>query len=671
MKNTSQRSCFFRPASFVATALLVATSAFAQDRTARVDSIFSFATPETPGCAVGVSQRGRTLVNRAYGLADVERRLPLGQRSAFDIGSTQKQFVAAAVLQLVQDGRLTLADDIRRHLPELPDYGHKVTVDHLLTHTSGVRDWTGMLPLAPEGTDVLRMIVRQRGLNFAPGEEWSYSNSGYVLLKEIVTRASGMPFAEFARRRLFDPLGMTSSAYVADILQGTGERAIGYQKEGNGWKQYMRLGNQRGGGAIISTAGDLLLWNDALASGRLGAFVTGKLQEEARLNNGRKLGYARGLMVDYTPGGLVVSHSGGAAGYSTWMGRVPEHGLSVAVMCNFDPVSATALAARVSDLYLPPVGAATAENGPPPAIAGDALLDVNSKAGLFFNERTGEPMRLAVDRGRFRVADGPGLVRVTNDRYRRWGAALSFMSQDEFELHFSSNDQFELKSKEGQVTRYRRAQPHAPSPADLQALAGRYESDEIGSVFQVAAGANGLEIRLEHAPARVLAFSPVERDVFQLSRMTVRFRRDGSGKVTGFEYSNPVVKGIGFTRLGDRKGATSAPAQVPTAGSAPVPVTKDPAAPPAGPTSAAPRLEALPGEYELAPGRTLAITLEDGRLYGQPPGSEKRALTHVSGTTFSVAGSQMTLTFTLGAEGRATSVVMRQGERERTLPKVR
>jgi len=542
----------FRLVSFVVTALLLGTPVYAQDKTSEIDSIFSFATPATPGCAVGVSQHGKVVVNRAYGLADVERRVPLSQRAIFDIGSTQKQFVAAAVLLLVEDGRLSLSDDIRKYLPELPDYGHKVTVDHLLTHTSGIRDWTGMLPMAEEGTDVLQMILRQRGLNFTPGEEWSYSNSGYVLLKEIVARARGMSFAEFARRRLFEPLGMKSSSYVADILQGTGDRALGYQKEGTGWKQYMRLGNNRGGGAVISTAGDLLIWNDALTNGRLGAFVTGKLQEQAKLNNGRKLSYARGLIVNYYPGATLVSHSGGAAGYSTWLGRFTEHGLSVAVLCNFDPVSATELAHRVADQFLPPK---TAEAKAPAAVAEGAAvtgLDLNSRAGLFFSERTGEPLRLIVNNGRLSIAGGPPLVAVTQDRFRNPRGSLFFRSQDEFELHFPSQDRFEMKSMEGQVTRYRRAQPYAHSAADMQALDGRYRSEELGSVFEIVPGTNGLVMRFERSPDKALELTPVERDTWMRSLMIVRFRRDGSGKVVGFDYGNPVVRNISFTRLGDR-----------------------------------------------------------------------------------------------------------------------
>jgi hypothetical protein len=139
-------------------------------------------------------------------------------------------------------------------------------VDHLLTHTSGVRDWPGLLPLAEEGVDVMTLILRQRGLNFTPGEEWSYSNSGYELAKEIVARVSGMSSGEFARRRLFEPLGMRSE-YVPDILRGTGDRALAYQKDGAGWKEFMRLGNRRAGGALIANAGDLLIWNEALTTG--------------------------------------------------------------------------------------------------------------------------------------------------------------------------------------------------------------------------------------------------------------------------------------------------------------------------------------------------------------------------------------------------------------------
>lgn len=543
------RRRFFLWVPWVFIALITSPTASAQDQTQEIDKLFSWTTPTAPGCVCAVSQDGKVVVNRAYGSADLEREVPLSPASLFDIGSARKQFIAAAVLLLVEEKRLSLSNDIRTYLPELPDYGHKITLDHLLTHTSGIRDWTGLLPLANGKPDALTLILRQRGLHFVPGEEWSYSNSGYVLLTEIVARRSGMAFADFLRKRLFEPLGMQSSAYVADILQGTGDRALGYRKEGTGWKPHLRLGNERGGGAVISTAGDLLRWNEALTSGRLGAFVSEKLREPAKLNNGRKLGYARGLFLDTYRGTPEIGHSGGAAGYHSWLGRFPERGLSVVVLCNSDAREATTLAHRVADRFLPATDTPTPTDGPPPALTGDTLLEASSKTGLFFDERTGEPMRLAVDRGRFRIAGGPGLVPLTKDRFRRWGAFVQFMSQDEFELHFLSPDRFELKSMEGRVTRYRRAQPYAPTAADLQAFAGRYESNEIGAFFDLSLEKDVLMGRANEAPGAGFVFSPIDPDTFQLGGVTLRFLRDKTGKVVALDYSNPVIRKVRFTRL--------------------------------------------------------------------------------------------------------------------------
>lgn len=634
--------------------LLLAAPAGAQEMTARIDSIFSFATPETPGCVVAASRGGGVVVNRAYGLADVERGVPLTERSIFDIGSVQKQFTAASVLLLVEEGRLSLSEDVRTYLPELPDYGHRITLDHLLTHTSGIRDWPGLLAMSEEGVDVLQLILRQRGLNFVPGEEMSYSNSGYELLKEIVSRTSGMSFAEFTRRRLFEPLGMTSSAYVADILQATGERALAYQKEGSGWKQYMRLGNERGGGAVVSTAFDLLTWNDALTDGRLGVFVTAKLQEPARLNNGRRLSYARGLMVDSEiPGGPMVWHSGGAAGYGTMLARFTEEDLSIAALCNFEPVSTTNLAGRVADLFLPPVDPSTAP-GPVPAPG----VDVSGRAGLFFAEGTGEPLRLVVNGGRLGIAAGPPLVPVSAERFLPPRASMTYRSEDRFEILFRSSDEIDLVSMEGVTTRYRRAQPRTPTAAELQAFDGRYQSEDFGRAFEIVAGTNGVVWRFEDAPERAIELEPVAPDTYMQNMTIVRFRRDSSGNVIGFDWSNPAVRNVRFTRLGER---TAAAPLVPDARN------------PAQAAAPSPQLEGLVGEYEMGPGRSVAITLEGGQLHGEPTGNPKRPLVHVSGMTFAVgqANGPITVTFTLDDDGRATSLVMRQNGTDRTLPRIR
>ena len=520
-----------------------------------IDKLFNWATPNSPGCVAAVSQHGKLVVNRAYGSADLERDVPLSASALFDAGSLRKQFVAASILLLVGEGRVALTDDVRKFIPELPDYGKTITLDHMLTHTSGLRDWPGLLNLADGDVDAWTMILRQRGLNFAPGEEWSYSNTGYVLLTEVVARTSGMSFREFARQRLFEPLGIKTTIYVNDLQDVITNRALAYEKAGDRWKQDMLLGNDRGGGgALFTTASDLIIWNEALTSGKLGALVSDKLQEPTTLNNGRKLtGAGRGLFVDTYRGSKQIWYTGSAAAYKGWLGRYPERGLSIAILCNAgDSADRTTFAHRIFDLLEPAAPSQSPETGPPPAITGDALPEVSKLAGLFFNEQTAEPLRLAVDRGRFRVAGGPGLVQVAKDCFRRWGASLQFMSQDEFELHFVSPDQFELTSMEGKTTRYRRAQPYTPTEADLKAFAGRYASDELKAVLQMTPGKGGLIGRLNESPGMGVPFAVADRDTFQMGMLTLRFVRDAAGNVVALDFSNPVLRNVRFTRLTER-----------------------------------------------------------------------------------------------------------------------
>lgn len=528
------------------------TRAVAQDRTAEIDTIFSWVTPGMPGCTVAVSHNGKQVVSRGYGLADLEREVPITPNTVFDAASVVKQFVAAATLLLVEDGKLSLTEDIRKYLPELPDYGHKITLDHLMTHTSGIRDWTGLGPLTGRQVDALSLTLRQRGLNFTPGEEWSYSNGGYVLLKEIIARTTKVSVDDFMRTRIFEPLGMKSTRYLTDLRQVVKNRALAYEKAAGGWRLDMQLDNDRGGGgALLSTASDLLIWNEVLATARLGKFVTEKLHEPARLNNGRKLGYARGLILDTNRESRVIWHSGGSAGYGTFLARFPEQGLSVATMCNAGETATGGLyARRIYDLFVPATSATSADSkatGANPPIEG---LDLKTKTGLFFSESTGQPLRLVVDNGRLRVAGGPVLVTMTKDRFRNPEGVSSFMSDDEFELNFVSSDLIEMKSMEGHTTRYRRAQTYTPTADDLNAFAGRFTNEDSKAVFEIAPGKTGLAFRVHWNETQVFDFRPIDIDTFQFGGMIVRFTRDKEGKVTGFDYSNPVVRNIPFTRVG-------------------------------------------------------------------------------------------------------------------------
>jgi CubicO group peptidase (beta-lactamase class C family) len=635
-----------------AAALLAGGPVHAQDITGEIDRMFSWATTSSPGCGVGVSQNGRVLVNRVYGMADLERGVALTPETPFDVGSVTKQFVAASVLLLVEEGRISLSDDVRRHIPELPDYGHTITIDHLLTHTSGIRDWVWLSSVTENRDTPLTLILRQRGLNFAPGEEWSYSNSGYELLREIVRRVSGQTLAEFMRTRLFEPLGMRSTRYAADVRE-VPNAALGYEKQGEQWRQDMLLGNARGGGGVFSTAGDLLLWNDALTGNRLGAFVSEKIQEPARLANGRQLDYARGLFLD--DDGEIVWHAGDAAAYNAIVARLPKQGVSLALLCNGGEVTDDGnYEAAIIDLFAPAATGAGA--APAPATAVEVpTADLGSRAGLFFSERTGEPLRLVVNDGRLRVAGGPALVALDNDRFRNPRRVLTFMSQDEFELHFVSPDQLELRSMEGRTTRYRRARPYAPTAADLAAFAGRYETDEIGAVELTPAG-NGLSGRLNGSPP--IEFLPVDPDVFQRGQTTLRFRRDAAGKVIGLDMTNPGLRNAHFPRRGDVT-ANAAPAPAQTQAQTQAPSTE---------------LGVYEGTYALqAPNRVIDLRVRvdaQGRLTGELVGlGDQTTFRPSTGHKFLHATmDDAWIVFTV-EDGRATRATMHQRGREISGPR--
>lgn len=532
-------------------ALLIAPPASAQDRTAAIDKVFSWVTPGMPGCSVAVSQNGTLVTTSAYGLADLERDVPITSDTVFDAASVVKQFVAAATLLLVEEGRLSLTEDVHRYLPELPDYGRTITLDHLMTHTSGIRDWTGLGPLTGRNVDALTVTLRQQHLDFAPGEEWAYSNGGYVLLKEIVARTSGMPFGEFARTRIFDPLGMKKTAYLAELRTIIKDRALAYEKRGTTWAMAIQVDDARGGGgALLSTPSDLVLWNEAVTASRLGPFVTKRLQEPARLNNGRVLGYGRGLFLDTNESGTVQWHSGGSAGYGTFLARFPEHNLSVATMCNAgDLATGGAYVRRIFQLFVP--GARTAPPSSATGATGGASPDVTTRAGLYFSEVDGRPLRLAVEKNRLRLAGGPMLDALAADHFKAPRGSLSVLSQDVFELRFTSPDDVVLTSMEGRTTRYRRAQRPALTASDLQHFGGRYVNEENHVAFELTPGKDTLSARVSWNNAQALEFRPVDRDRFQAGGMFLRFRRDTAGAVIGLDYSNPAVRSVEFTRAGD------------------------------------------------------------------------------------------------------------------------
>ncbi len=295
----------------VSLALLVSgavqTAAQTQSGNPAVDSIFSpWDRSDSPGCALGVAQNGRFLYERGYGMANLDYGIANSPRMVYYVGSVSKQFTAASITLLAAQGRIRLTDDVRKYIPELPDYGETITILDLLHHTSGLRDIYVLMDLAgirmedvfPDA-DALALIARQKALNFAPGSDYLYSNTGYWLLGQIVKRVSGESLREYARRQLFQPLGMMHSHFHDDPGHPMPDRVVSYMPASNNAFRMADLPNfdKIGAGGLYTTVEDLLKWDDEFYDGRVGgdAFLR-QMQTRAVLDNGDTLGYAQGLI---------------------------------------------------------------------------------------------------------------------------------------------------------------------------------------------------------------------------------------------------------------------------------------------------------------------------------------------------------------------------------------
>jgi Beta-lactamase len=439
---------------------------------------------------------------------------------------------------------------VRKYLPELPDYGQPITIAQLMQHTSGLRDWEQVARISgwPDGErvytqdDVLQIATRQRALNFTPGTAWSYTNTGYNLLAVIVQRISGTSLAEFSHERLFGPLGMTHTQWRDDFRRVVHGRAIAYVRRTDGaYEQFMPFGNTYGQGGLLTTVGDLLIWNRALTEQRLGAFVTTELQRSTQLSDGRQIGYAKGLFLRSDHGAHEVFHDGFTAGYRAWLGRFVEPQLSIALLCNADDAYNPTMPRSLAKLYLPATTAAAAPETP----ASNAL------AGWYANQRDGLPLRLLVRDGRLQTSTGLMARSGSN-------GALALVRQDgrtalTGKMLADGRLSFEA---EGDTTIYLRQRDDAPAPQALKRIAGRYHSAEADATYQVTATAEGLSVRIEGRAQSERPFTPIYFGAFMTPSSTfddeetvLRPVYSSTGAVTAIRISDERIWDMRFERI--------------------------------------------------------------------------------------------------------------------------
>ena len=537
------------------------------DAAKQVDKVFEkWDRPDSPGCALGVYKDGQIVYKRGYGMANLNDDVSITPATVFHVASMSKQFTAASILLLAQQGKLSLDDDVHKYIPELHNFGESITLRRLLHHTSGLRDQWALLDLAGwrysqdliTDDDVMSVLVRQRTLNFKPGDKYMYSNSGFTLLAIIVKRVSGMSLREFTTRNIFEPLGMTHTHFRDDHEEVIKHDALGYEKDNKDKPFRMSLTNFDTAGAtsLHTTVEDLQLWDENFYHPRVGGpELIQQMLERGKLNSGELQDYASGLVIGTYKGLPTVDHGGADAGYRSDLIRFPEQHFSTAVLCNFADTNPSSLARQVADILLArdlkaPEPAPAKEPGKAATVAMTAE-QMAAIAGTYWRREEDDFVTL-------RVKDGKLQMNMGQDDFHDLKAfdPAHFHVADvpwgnNVDIHFAPADagrplRLEQTFDGGKPEVYELVTAFVPTPAQLAEYPGAYVSQEIDPVYRISLQDGKLTLtRLKHKPDTL---RPAMRDVFAGEIGTVRFTRDASQRISGFILDGDRVRNLQFTR---------------------------------------------------------------------------------------------------------------------------
>ena len=558
-------------AALVTAVLLAPTAAFAQNiigtrdaRALRADSVFQrFDRTDSPGCALGVYQDGKILYARGYGMASLEHGVALSPRSVLDVGSISKQFTAMSILMLQKEGKLSLDDPIRKYFPEMPAYGDKITLRRALSQTSGLRDLYTMMgqtgrTVAGDTVDGLRAILGSTEPNYEPGARYLYTNSGWVLAAQIVYRLTGKTLDKFAEERIFGPLGMHDTRYLADVTTIIPNGAEGYAPRPGGGFRVSRStydGAIVGAGAVHTTVEDFGRWLNNYDAATVGGrdiieimTTATKLNDGTPATSGRTQAYAVGLSVGTLRGLRMVSHGGSWAGYRGHFFRFPEQRFAVATFCNLTTSGPDSLARKVAGIYLGDRMQPDSATIWTTALAGakSAELPVSSLralAGVWRNVERGEVRRTRlVGDTLFSVAgERTRMVPLEGGRFRAGSGT---------EIRFEGDEPAPSRMivrTTGDAVTYTRADTVALAPAKLAEYAGNYRSNEADATHTWKVEKEQLVLYTNDRRQGVL--EPSYKDGFTRGGSVIDVQRDAKGRISGFVLESGRVRHLKFTRV--------------------------------------------------------------------------------------------------------------------------
>jgi CubicO group peptidase (beta-lactamase class C family) len=532
----------------LACVIKISAQATATDRE-RVDRIFAaYDKAGSPGCALGVIRDGNFIYRKGYGAATLELGVPLSSESVFYMGSVSKQFTAASIVLAAEQGFLSLDDNVRKYIPELPDYRRAITLRQMLHHTSGLRDFLTLLELSGRQDsdrhskeELIDLVARQKGLNNDPGDEYIYSNTNYFLLGEVVKRATQKSLAEFAAENIFRPLGMTHTRFYDDHTLVVPGRVPAYGPGSNGtflvdWSTNY---DAVGAGGLMSSVDDLLLWDRNFYENRLGkGSLLKQLQTRGVLNNGRQISYALGLELGRYRGLPIVEHNGALFGYRTEIQRFPEQRFTVLCLCNLSSASPSGLSRKVADIYLEKNLQAEASALQPSGNSN--FRDPGQFAGKYLDSRTYSVFSFTASGGNL-LASGEALKRVGPEQFEDLeGGIISFDDAEgttKASLALDGDTLFAGR---------RIAEPQLDDAA-LAPFVGVYRSTELEATYILSIHEENLMLRNNWNPP--LKLTPIARDAFEsgdLGRLV--FHRDANHRISGLSVFSNNARNVGFEK---------------------------------------------------------------------------------------------------------------------------
>ncbi|OUJ70372.1 serine hydrolase domain-containing protein [Hymenobacter crusticola] len=526
----------------------------------QIDSVFArWNNPTSPGAVLGVVHHGHLVYQRAYGQANLARQEPLTTAHRFWVASMAKQFTAASIALLAEQGKLGLDDDIRRYLPELPWLGDTVRIRHLVHHTSGLRDGFTLIGLTLRGerhytnANVLAMLRKQRGRNFRPGERHEYNNGGYVLLAEIVARVSRQSFAAFTEQHIFRPLGMTHTRFEGQLSAAIPHLATGYAvRYPHGQPRYHAAhfrGHTVGSSGLVTTLADLVRWDQNFYQNQLGQRRPELLQlllTPGRLTDGTSTGYAFGLEVTPYRGQPAITHNGTDPGYQAEIVRLPRQQLTLICLANTQNLyGLTQQLFRLAEQLTP----AAFDPRPAPTTPDRPRADL---AGIYLEPRSLATVRILTlrDSTWHAAASTQGYARPLRstgpDNYVNQGLG-------EYSYAFGRAEngpvqELRYRERSAAATLHKTA-PATLTPAELRGFAGRYYSPELNQQYRLTVRRGQLRLslyRLVHVPLQPLAGNRFLADL--QGHNCLAFQRDQAGTLTGFTFHREAINGLIFRR---------------------------------------------------------------------------------------------------------------------------